>query len=340
MNMQSGCVGGSLVAALVIGMLAVPEADARGKGGHSGGHSAGRAPRPPRVSAPRQNFKAAQMPHMTAPARVNNPRSQAMTRDTQARTHGTPARVSNAQVRRNQTQGRAGSAQAGVTKARSGGNPDAAVASRSSVLGTTSPTTTGVINTARNGSKGYFPSTYTYGSGATAHAYRAYGYGRGYRNRYYGSRYGYGRSQGNNRALVSRLRSVHASLTRIDHDYQGHRVGAMHSVSMAIRQLSHRSMVYNNAGFMNGMNNNRQAMRMQQGVGGRGFGAGAGAGNARRGQPMTQAQSDSIMGQDLRTLQGINMQLANQGTSTMGHARASGHVQRAMHELNTALMIR
>ena len=140
----------------------------------------------------------------------------------------------------------------------------------------TSPTTTGVINTAHNGSNGYFPSTYTYGSGATARAYRAYGYGRGYRNSYYGNRYGYGRSQGNNRALVARLRSVHASLARIDHDYQGHRVQAMHSVSMAIRQLTHQSMVYNNAGFMNGMNNNRQAMGMQQG--GRGFGVVQGAG--------------------------------------------------------------
>ena len=55
---------------------------------------------------------------------------------------------------------------------------------------------------------------------------------------------------------------------------------------------------------------------------------------------MNQAQSDNMMSQNLRTLQGINMQLVNQGSSTMGHARASGHVQRAMHELNTALMIR
>ncbi len=52
---------------------------------------------------------------------------------------------------------------------------------------------------------------------------------------------------------VGRLQSVHASLARIDHDYKGHRVRAMHSVSMAIRQLSHRSMVY--SGEFAGMNN-------------------------------------------------------------------------------------
>ena len=54
---------------------------------------------------------------------------------------------------------------------------------------------------------------------------------------------------------------------------------------------------------------------------------------------MTQAQSDARMSQDLRNLQGINMQLGGQG-STYGHARASGHVQRAIHELNVALSIR
>jgi hypothetical protein len=46
------------------------------------------------------------------------------------------------------------------------------------------------------------------------------------------------------------------------------------------------------------------------------------------------------MGQALRTLQGIHMQLSSQGYGTTGHARARGHVQRAIHELNTALAIR
>ena len=106
----------------------------------------------------------------------------------------------------------------------------------------------------------------------------------------------------------------------------------MHSISMAIRQLSHRSMVYQGSGFASGMNNGRNNLGMRQN---NNFGA-----NGRRGQPMSQAQSDARMGQSLRALQGINMQLSNQGTSTSGHARASGHVMAAIHHLNTALMVR
>jgi hypothetical protein len=108
----------------------------------------------------------------------------------------------------------------------------------------------------------------------------------------------------------------------------------MHSVSMAIRQLSHRSSSYRTAGFSSGMNNGR-AMGMRQG------GGGANAGTRQR-QPMSQAQSDARMSQNLRTLQGINMQLSSssQGNSTLGHGQASGHVQRAIRELHVALSIR
>jgi hypothetical protein len=176
------------------------------------------------------------------------------------------------------------------------------------------------------------PSSYTYGSGTRARNYRAYGYGSGYRNRYYGGRYGYGRSQGNNRAIISRLRSAQISLARIDHDYQGHRVRAMHAISMAIRQLSHRSMIYSNTGFASGINNGGAMGRR---MGQNGIGAGQ-----NRGQVMSQAQSDSRMSQVLRNLQGVGMQLSNQGSYTMGHGRALGHIQRAVHELNVALSIR
>jgi hypothetical protein len=195
---------------------------------------------------------------------------------------------------------------------------------------TVNPSTTGAVNTTRATPNSLSPYTYTYGYGNGARSYWAYGYGNGYRNHRYGGRYGYGRSQGNNRAIVARLRSVHASLARIDHDYQGHRIRAMHAISMAIRQLSHRSMVYSGVGFAPGISNGR-AMGMRQGA------AGAGAG---RRQPMTQAQSDARMSQDLRNLQGINMQLSTQGYNTSGHARASGHVQRAIQELRIALSIR
>ena len=55
---------------------------------------------------------------------------------------------------------------------------------------------------------------------------------------------------------------------------------------------------------------------------------------------MPQAQSDARMSQALRTLQGINMQTGSQGTNNMGHARASGHIQHAIHELGVALQVR
>jgi hypothetical protein len=58
------------------------------------------------------------------------------------------------------------------------------------------------------------------------------------------------------------------------------------------------------------------------------------------GMNMNQAQSDAVMSQALRTLQGIGMQLNSQGVNNMGHGRASGHVQMAIRELNTALSIR
>jgi hypothetical protein len=201
--------------------------------------------------------------------------------------------------------------------------------------GTANPATAAGLNTVRPTSSSLSPYAYTYGTGTGARPYRAYGYGRGYGNRYYGRGYGYGRSQGYNRAIVSRLRSVHASLARLDHDYQGHRVRAMHSISMAIRQLTHRSMVYQGTGFTPNVNHGL-AMAARRGGGG----AGARGAGARGGQPMTQAQSDARMSQALRTLQGINMQMSSQGHNTTGHARASGHIQRAIHELNTALAIR
>ena len=182
-------------------------------------------------------------------------------------------------------------------------------------------------------SNSHYPNTYTYGTGNGARHYRVYGYGKGYRNRSYAGRYGYGRSQGNNRAIIGRLRSVHSSLARIDHDYQGHRVRAMRAVSMAIRQLSHRSMGYGSMG-VSTRNNNRRAMAMRQGRG-----SINGGGNRRR-QPMSQAQSDAWMSQSLRILQGINMQLSSLGSYTAAHGSASGHIQQAIHELDVALSVR
>ena len=124
-------------------------------------------------------------------------------------------------------------------------------------------------------------------------------------------------------------------LARANHDYQGHRARAMQHVSMAIRSLSHQSMGYRGMGM--GMGNGMNlagAMGMRRvGGGGAGFGA-------RRTMVMSQAQSDAIMSQALRTLQGIGMQLGSTGTYSGGHAQASMHVQRATQEVGIALSVR
>jgi hypothetical protein len=295
-----------LVALVVSLLLAVPEADAKGakgaKGGRSGGHASAR--RAPRVSTPRRvnkapahkapAQKAPKMPHAAAPSRGNTARANTANGNKQARSNKTKAQASTG----TKTQASTGRA----------------------------ATTTAAVNPARTSAS---QNSYTYGTGTKARNYRAQGYGRGYRNRYNGGNRGYGRSQGNNRAIVSRLRSVHASLARVSHTYQGHRTRAMHSISMAIRQLSHRSMVYRGTGFASGVNNGL-AMGTRRG-------ANAGV---RQQRPLTQAQSDARMSQALRTTQGIHMQLSNQGYQTSSHARARGHVQRAIRELNTALAIR
>lgn len=184
------------------------------------------------------------------------------------------------------------------------------------------------------------PTIYTYGRRGRILPYRAYGYGIGYRNRYYGYRrghgYGYGRSQANNRAIVSRLRSVHTSLARLDHDYKGHRVRAMHAIGLAIRQLSHRSMGYGTAGFNAGWNGAPgMGMAFRPGLRRSVLGVAA-----RQGQPMSQAQSDARMLRNLRILQGTGMQLVNLGSPTYSHARALGYIQQGIRELNAALSIR
>jgi hypothetical protein len=189
------------------------------------------------------------------------------------------------------------------------------------------------------------PTTYAYGTGNNTRYYRATGYGRGYRNRYYGSSGNYGRSQSNDRSLVARLHSVHSTLVRIDHDYQGHRARAAHQVSLAIRHLSHRSIYgYTSAvGGLSGQSNlrltglngtgngnlNGNGTRRQTGVNG----------NGQRNR-LSQAQSDALMGQALRTTQGITSQLSHQGQYHSSHRLAYLRLQRAMHEMNAALSVR
>ncbi len=97
----------------------------------------------------------------------------------------------------------------------------------------------------------------------------------------------------------------------------------MHSISLAIRSLSHRSMVYRGTGFSNNRNlslnnNNRNTHRPR----------------------LTQAQSDARMNQAMRTTQGIYQQINQQGSYTTSHARARGHIRTAINHMGTALSIR
>jgi hypothetical protein len=330
MSTRSSRIFAWLPLTLLVGLLAVPEANAqRSRGGHAGGQSV-RPPHisAPHISAPRQTFTPARMPRATAPSRTNVARAQ--------------SRASNAQAQANRAQAHAVNAQSRAIQAQTRTNLATAASRRQAIAGALNPAGTGVLNTTRAAPGSLSPYRYTYGYGNGARGYRPYGYGRGYRNASYGRGYGYGRSQGYNRGLVQRLRSVHTSLARLDHDYQGHRVRAMHAISMAVRQLTHRSMVYSGVGFAPGMNNLRgMGMNNGQGPGMRRAGLGAGG---RRSQlmAMPQAQSDARMSQALRTLQGINMQLQSQsrGFNTPGHGWVIGHIQRAIHELNIALSIR
>src|SRR5262249_37146523 len=155
-----------------------------------------RGGRTPRVSPPRQSYKAPGMPHASAPAWSNG----------------------------GWTQGQSNPAHARGSTAHARGNRRAAGAMQSSMMGTINPvttpganraitagtrrTTTGTVDAAAVAGStatgvtpiSSTPYTYTYGYGPRARGYRAYSYGNGYRNRYYGGRHGYGWLQGHNRA--------------------------------------------------------------------------------------------------------------------------------------------
>lgn len=319
----------ALLGALAAGQVAWTGATARAAGQGRGGHAA-RAPRGP---SPRQAVRAPRMPRAPAPAHANAARNRTASPHRGSPHPGGTATLANnaaaaTKPHRNRSAGAAGSPLTPGAPRNLAGTPSK---TRNAGGGVVPPT---AAANARGRLSGRSPSyQYTYGHGAGARPYRAYGYGRGYRNRYYHGGYGYGRSQGFNRGIVARLRSVHARLARLDRDYQGHRVRAMHAIAMAIRQLSHQSMVYTGQGLALGM-----GRRASTGQGGRRSALAGGGG--RGGRPMPQAQSDARMSQALRELQGIGMQLGNQGQATTGHARAMGHIQRAIHELNGALSIR
>ena len=174
---------------------------------------------------------------------------------------------------------------------------------------------------------------------------RAYAYRPGVRqNR--GNNYSnrYSTSNKNIRAVVSRLRSTHSSLARLDHDYKGHRVRALHAISKAVRQLSHSSMGSQGRNSRRGMGvgNQLASSGNRTASGGNRIANGgnrtANGGNSRN-QPMTQAKSDAQMRKSFETLRSVNVQLTSQG-STQSHSSAQASVRRAMRELGIALTIR
>ncbi len=176
----------------------VPNVIAHG-GGH-GGHSGGHAPRMPHFSGGGQPaYRPSGTSHSTMSAGSNRMSTRMGANSNQTRT--THARSSNG-------------------KTRSGASTAATTGSAASATSTSLKSTLAASN-------GLSPNTYTYGTGNGARNYRAYGYGNGSRNRRYGRGSGYGRNQGNARAIVAQLRSVRSNLARIDHTYQGHRVRAM-----------------------------------------------------------------------------------------------------------------
>jgi len=139
----------------------------------------------------------------------------------------------------------------------------------------------------------------------------------------HGNRYASGSA--NASLVVRRLRATHATLARVNRDYQGHRVRAMVSIAQAIRQLEHRS------GGSRGMALAMPIVARRN----------KGAGNGR--PAMSQAQADSLVKRSLQSLKSIDRQMtiATNGLmagSTQGRAR--GSIRRAIRELDVALSVR
>ena len=106
-------------------------------------------------------------------------------------------------------------------------------------------------------------------------------------------------------ASISLLRTVHGKLQEADHDYQGHRVQALHHVSEALQQLGSPAMA--------------------------GLGYGPSLGN------MPQAQSDGILRDSLLKLRMADSQLGSRSNAAAHHARARASLGHAIRELEIAL---
>jgi hypothetical protein len=104
---------------------------------------------------------------------------------------------------------------------------------------------------------------------------------------------------------VNILLNVHSKLGQADHDYDGHRVHAMHSVGQAIHHLGSSAPM-----------------------------GGSGPGN------LSQGQSDGILRDALHNLRSVHSQLGGSGANAAHHAQARASVSQAIQHLEVALRIR
>lgn len=125
------------------------------------------------------------------------------------------------------------------------------------------------------------------------------------------------------RTIVAELLGTRAILHRADHDYNGMRMRAIGQIDVALRHLGHRST---NPAAMNG------------GAGGNGQRRVSNVGNGNGGR-MPQATSDAHLRQAIQRLQTIQQQMANLPNASR-HPQAGASIQRAIADLNQALMIR
>ena len=197
-----------LLAALIIGLLAVPKVDAHGggHGGHSGGHAAAGTSLLRGLSGRTRHLGCRTRQRRHEQHSAMQAREQQYSGHANRRTHS-----SNQQQSPRLTPTRAEPGQQHAITARTPQCHD---------TGAVNPATTAALNTTRATSNGVSPNTYTYGYGNGARNYRAYGYGNGYRNRRYGGGYGYGQvpgqqPRGRRPAEVRALRALRGSIMTI-----------------------------------------------------------------------------------------------------------------------------
>ena len=236
------------LALLACGLYPVPEA--RAQKGH-GGHAS-----PPHSSAPHMNFSAPRPPKMptmnySATSRMN--------------------RVSSSNAANVRSSKSANVSSAATSSARTSAKPTSLTRNASTANGVATGSTKGVATVA-----GATTGTTTGATTRTPGRSRRY-WGNNTASRYRTYRTSSSQTHRFNQMVISRLRSAHSNMARVNHDYQGHRVRAMHHVSMAIRQLSHRSMMYQGVGYSPRMNAQGQGLGQGQGQAlARRTGAGAG----------------------------------------------------------------